>query len=201
VSIADNSILRAAAHFTGTNASDVVNVFHFVMDSVGDQSEEDVLADVLAYVEGLMGNVEGFYGSAQLLEEVLLWVRNTALDQWDFAGSIDGTWTGTQGSTDVLPPQVAPQVNANTTDAHSHGRKYLMAPLDTATTGGGSAGAFQTALTGYFDDLVATFIGAAAEYAVGVWSEKFNNFLQFNGTGGIRSTLGTQRRRKPGVGS
>jgi len=200
VTVADNSIIRAAAHFIDPTASDVVNVFHFVMDSVGDVSEANVLIDIRGYIQGLMSHVQTFYGTDQELDEVLAWVRNTTTNQWDFIGSIAGTWAGTTASTERLPAQNAPQVNANTTNAHSHGRKYLMAPLETATAAGGLAGAFQTSLTSYFSSLVATHVGSFAEYAVGVWSEKLQNFLQFSGGGGIRSLMGTQRRRKVGVG-
>lgn len=200
MAILDNTILRIAAHFVGVEASDVVNVYHFVMDSVGDVSEANVLADLLAYVQAIMANLTAYYGTTQELDEVKLWTRNTTNDQWDYEGSIDGTWAGSQGSTDTLPAQNAPQLNLDTENPHSHGRKYFMAPLVTAVEGGLIAGGVQAALTNAFDDIVATFVGTYAEYAVGVWSERLNNFVQFSGGGGVRAKCGTQRRRKEGVG-
>lgn len=201
MSVADNSIIRAAAHFSSVNTSDVVNIFHYVIDSVGPQSEEDVLTDLLAIVEGLMANVVGFYSSSTQLDQVIAWVWNSALERWDTIGSINGTWTGSQGSTDNMPAQNAPQVNADTVDTHAHGRKYLPPMLETATADALLTVPCRTALGDYLSDWTGTAIGTVGEYASGVWQEATKTFKQFTGTGAVIGRVGTQRRRKLNVGS
>jgi hypothetical protein len=201
MSVADNSVIRAAAHFTGLNVSDVVNVFHFVMDSVGDVSEAHVLDDLLALVQALMANVEGHYSTDLALDALEAWVWNSALSRWDKIGEIDGTWTGTQGSVAELPAQNAPQVNADTVDSHAHGRKYLPPMLETATDSGLITTTVQALMADYLADLVATYIGTYAEWAPGVWSVASAAFKLFSGTGKALRAMGTQRRRKLNVGS
>jgi hypothetical protein len=201
MTVADNSIIRAAAHFSGPNASDCVNIYHFVSDSVGDISEADLLEDVLGYVEGLMAIVEGVYSTSTVLDRVEAWKRDTVLNRWDNVGEVSGTWTGSQGSAEVTSAQVAPQVNADTNNAHVHARKYLPPPLETGITGGLLSSAFLGLLATFLGAWTSTYIGVHTELATGVWSEILSNFVQFSGTGTLRARAGTQRRRKSNVGS
>jgi len=201
MAIIDNSILRAAARFALHNASDIVNVYHFVMDSVGDVSEANVLADILAYVQGVMSNMTTQYSSSLTLEDVEVWVRNTTLDRWDYVGAIDGTWAGTGTADQSLPVGTCALATADTTDSHAKGRKYFPPPLETQSAGGLFASAFVAQLAAALSDWVSVFIGTYAEWASGIWSEKDNNFKLFTGTGTTNNVPAYQRRRKPGVGS
>lgn len=201
MSVADNSILRVAAHFAVYGSSDAVNIFHVVMDSVGDVSEANVLADLRDYVEDMYANLEGYYSSADGLDELEAWVWNETLARWDSIGAVDGTWTGTQGSSSRLPVGVAPLIQASTTDAHARGRKYLIPMLETALEGGTWETAVLTALAAAAADWITTYIGNYAEWAPGVWQEATEAFKQFSGTATVNSVPAYQRRRKPGVGS
>lgn len=201
MAIADNSILRAAVRFALHNASDIVNVYHFVMDSVGDVSEANVLADILAYANQIMNNMTAQYSSSLSMEDIEVWVRNTTLDRWDYVGAIDGTWVGTGTVDQSLPVGVSVLATADTTDSHAKGRKYWPPPIEAQSAGGLYAVAFITQVAAAIADWIAVFTGTYAEWAPGVWSEKDNNFKLFTGTGTTNNVAAYQRRRKPGVGS
>jgi len=200
MAVPDNSIIRVAAHFLQENASDIVNVYHFVVDSVGDISDANALADVLALIQALMANVEGFYSTGLALDFITMWLWNSSLSRWDLVGETDGTWAGTQGSVDWSPVAVSPIVNAGTVDAHAKGRKFLPPPLETATGGGLWVAGFLTALAAYLADYIAAYIGTFAQYAPGVWQDATDTFKAFDGTGTVSNQPGYQRRRKVGVG-
>lgn len=201
MAVQDNSILRAAAHFTTVAGSEVVNVFHLVMDSVGDVSEANALADIRDYIEDAMSNLDALYSSSQSLDTVEAWVWNESLERWDSIGEVAGTWNGTQGTTEVCPSGVAPLTSAQTVDAHARGKKYLLPFIETYLGSGSWTAAAVTALLAYAADWVATYIGTHAEWAPGIWQESTGTFKQFNGTYSSTNVPAYQRRRKVGVGT
>lgn len=200
MSVADNSILRVAAHFLLSNASDIVNVYHYVMDSTGDVSEANVLTDLLALIQGLMGNLTNYYNDDVSLDEIEVWVRNTTLDRWDYVGSTDGSWAGTVATDQYLPSGVCPLVTADSSDAHAKGRKYLPPPDEGNLSSGLWITNLMNVLGDYLDDYTSTYIGTYAEWAAGIWQETPGTFAQFSGTGKTTNVPAYQRRRKLGVG-
>jgi hypothetical protein len=201
MALSDNSIIRVAAKFLLANASEIVNVYHFVMDSVGDVDEADVLDDVLSLVEGLMANVTGQYSTTMSLDEVEVWVRNVAADRWDLVGAIDGTWAGSVATSEIMPAAVSPLVVADTVDAHSRGRKYLPPLNEAGVLSLLLTSAALTAFGNFLDDYGSTYVGTYAEWIPGVWQVVAKAFAAFTGSGKVTTQPAYQRRRKAGVGS
>jgi hypothetical protein len=200
VSVADNSILRVAAKFILDNASDIINIYHFVMDAAAAVDEDDVLDDCLALIEDLMANVYQNHTTSLVLDEVEVWVRNVTLDRWDRVGAIDGTWTGGVAGYEYLPVGTGALVTADTVDSHARGRKYLPPGLEGHLNSGEWISTAITNLVNFLGDYVATYVGTYAEWIPGIWQEATKSFQMFIGSGTTTNTPAYQRRRKPGVG-
>lgn len=201
MTVPDGSTIRVAAHFTSLAASDVVNIYHFFTDSVGDVSVANLLTDLQDLLDDLMTNVEGSYPTSTTLDEIEAWIWNDTLDRWDFLGSTTSTWAGTVSTTEVLPAANAPMVMADTVDAHSRGRKYLPPILEIKLSSGLIQSGVITELLNFLGDYTATYVGTYLELNPGVWQVANQAFKLFTGTGVVENVMAYQRRRKSGVGS
>lgn len=109
---------------------------------------------------------------------------------------------GTQAS-DALPSPNALVVTLRTQYAGRsyRGRQYIPGLAEGLSTGSIEDGATVSAIQTYYDDLVAGIGagGSSTDYQWGVYSRKVPVFTPITSTL-VRSTLGTQRRRRPGVG-
>jgi len=200
MALSDGTTIRVAAHFNVPNASDVVNVYHFYLDSAGDVENSDALDDLLDAVEYMMTPLLTNYAESISLDEIKVWERNDILDRWDYVGAIDGTWAGTVSGAQPLPPGTAPLVTADTVDAHSRGRKYLPPPTEAVVANGVMSTGGLANMLAYLGRLVAVFTTANGDWIPGVYSVVDETFKMFTGTGVVNNVLAYQRRRKPGVG-
>jgi hypothetical protein len=200
MAVADNSILRVAAHFISAAASDIVNVYHFTMDSVGDVSEANVLADLEDLIDALMTNLDQAYPTSTSCDSVEAWVWNSTLSRWDSIGEVNGTWAGTSTNLDEAPAGVAMYVRADSSDAQAKGAKYLPPPNDAALADGLITSTVMTYLANFLTDYAATYVGTYAEFIPGLWQIATESFKLFSGTGTTSNVPAYQRRRKPGVG-
>lgn len=200
MSIPDGSTLRVSLHFSSPNASDIVNVYHLFTDSVGDVSETNLLSDLQGWASNMMTNLSGIYDQAVTLDEIEVWVWNSALSRWDSVGSTTSTWAGTSTTSEALPSAVAPLVTADTVDAHAKGRKYLPPPVEVQVTDGILENTAVNALLNFLTDYASTYVGTYTELIPGIWQIASQAFKLFTGTGTATNVLAYQRRRKDGVG-
>lgn len=111
---------------------------------------------------------------------------------------------GTNVATEPLPQMDAAIVSWRTGYAGRsyRGRSYLPAFCEGAQTQGYLVAGTVTALTGYLDTFLALYGvgGTDTNWQLGIWSDKLAVFTPVTSYL-LRSTMGTQRRRRPGVGS
>lgn len=112
---------------------------------------------------------------------------------------LDTEFEGTDITNEMLPLQMAPCIFMKTTKKHVIGRKYFGG----YTEGYGAMGVPITAVKNRLGDLAAAimadFAAGSTPWITEVWGPKFgfNNLV----SAALSPYLGTQRRRKPGVGS
>jgi hypothetical protein len=102
---------------------------------------------------------------------------------------------------DAFPNQIAPVLVANTLRPKTRGRKFLMGFVETAANGGdlvtAAVTAMGNALSAYLSDET---VSGSNVLSPGVARQGVDSFKEFSD--GVANTIvGTQRRRKPGVGA
>ena len=204
MAISDGEIVKAVIEFALADGSLVQNVFHFLANFVTDQTKVDVLAAVEGYIEDFYNAVSTYLADDFTVGDVtvdkIAW--NATEELWEVTSNI-GTASPTITHTntdDPFPNQIAPVLIAHTIRPKSRGRKFLMGFVDTAANGSslvsGALTALANALAVYLADEVVT---TGNVLSPGVPRTNVNTFLELS-TGAVNSVVGTQRRRKPGVG-
>lgn len=205
MSVTNGDVVKAFVEFVLGDGSIVQNVFHFLVQSAGDVGNGDVVVAVDQYVEDIYNAVATYLADDFTINPGYIHKVgfDAGLGKWvteALIGSFTPTITHTN-TDDPFPNQIAPVLVANTLRPKSRGRKFLMGFVDTAADAGDLVGAavtaMGTALNHYLADEALT---GSDVLSPGVVREGVDAFLEFT-NGAINSVVGTQRRRKPGVGS
>lgn len=201
----DNEILHAVANFLMPDNAVALMVFHFLTDFTSAQDDNDVCAAIEDYVEDMLTSLLTHIASAitMQLDYVHEMVWNGTKGLWEvnrLVGTVEPASTFT-GPSEQLPWQNAAVLTANTARPKTRGRKFIP-----GMTEGGTAGDSEwtstvltnlaTALANYLADET---ISAGNDLIVGVPSTVDGNFYPFT-DGEVNEIVGSQRRRKPGVG-
>lgn len=181
------------------------NVFYFVCNFDSQQTNAAVLAAIKLYVEGIYSPLSAYLHNGSSINPCQ--VDKIA---WD-AG--EGKWLTTaqvgqttpvfslSGAGDPFPNQIAPVIRANTSRPKSYGKKFLMHFVETSAAGSDLTSAVLTALaTTLANYLADETVSGTSVLSPGVPRTNFNTFLEFT-DGVVNSVVGTQRRRKPGIGA
>ncbi len=204
MSVQDGDILKAVLEFVLADGTIIQNIVHWVAEFITPQSEVDVLSAAKQYGEDLYDEIDTWVDLNVVVNPMTLHEL-----EWD---AVEGLWVVDRligittpsitftGATDPLPHQCSAVLVGNTARPKSRGRKFLPPFLDLAADGSDWVSAVLTglglALNHYLADEVVT---ASNDLSPGVPRTAANEFLPF-GTGIVNSIVGTQRRRKPGIG-
>jgi hypothetical protein len=204
VAIPDGTYVQGTAEFELADGTIAQNVFHFLCDFTSDQSGSSVVAAVVSYIEDIYNDVatylsDGFTVNLTPVHSVV-WDEETA--NWVIHALIGSalpsiTHTNTD---DPFPNQIAPVLVANTGRPKTRGRKFLMGFVETAALGGDLVTAAVTALSSALGDYLADeTVSGDSLLSPGVLRDGVEVFEQFT-DGEVNTVVGTQRRRKPGIG-
>lgn len=170
------------------------NVFYFVTDGGSD-------------AEAVLLSAEWFQAMyTTIAADITSTVDNSNNDvftwngtEWVLAGLWHGSFTGTNTTSDALPRQMAAVVIAKTTTKRVQGRKFIGGYCEDS----GAGGQLTTAVHGRLEDFgniwTAPFTGTAHGLQGGVFHKLTSTFIPFIGYRADQ-IMGTQRRRKHGVG-
>lgn len=205
MAVSDGQVLKAAVEMVLADGTIAQNVFHFICNFVTDQDASDILDAIEQYVEDIYQSIQGYLDNSLTMNPMLVdKIEWNATEQiWEVVGFLGSrTPSITVTSTDdPLPNQMAGVLVANTLRPKSRGRKFFPGLVETAATHGdliaAALTAFTTALNHYLADETVT---SGNVLSPGVPREAAGTFLEFT-VGVVNSILGTQRRRKPGVGA
>jgi hypothetical protein len=205
MTISNGDVLMAFLELVLDDGTIAQNVFHWVAQFDEDQSDYDVKNAVETYIEDLYGAISTYLSDGFTINPSYLYKKvwdptgaAWVIDELIYTFTPSFTHTNTD---DPFPNQIAPVIVANTLRPKSRGRKFLMGFVETAADASdlvsGAVTALGTALNHYLADET---VQGSNLLSPGVPREGVNTFLPFT-DGAVNSVVGTQRRRKPGVGT
>lgn len=205
MAVSNGDVLKVFLELVLGDGTIAQNVFHFKAVFDDDQSASVVSAAVEGYLEDIYAELATYLSDDFTINPS--WLHKTAWDpvgaKWAVTYLLDiftPSFTHTN-TDDPFPNQIAPVAVGNTFAPRSRGRKFLMGFVETAALAG-------DLVTAAVVDLVAAVAIYISEVTIstgntltpGVVDEDANTFREFRD--GIANTVvGTQRRRKPGVGA
>jgi hypothetical protein len=202
MTISVGDVLRVVSIAVWLDGNINQNVFNAtVAGSGGPYDEEDIVDDMLDWVEAMYGNLTSQISDELDGSEVRVYIYDPIDDDWDEVGSVAWVWDPTLG-TDQLPRPVAGLINCKTTDPDVNGKKYIGGFTESAITDG-------LLVPGHIDDLalfaidwLTGFTGATstADFQPVIWSPTRTTPFATTGTFLIPTILAYQRRRKRGIG-
>lgn len=203
MTLVSGDYVRVTCNFELADGTQYQNIYTYTRDG------EDVVADATV-VSGLKARIEAMYATivAQVSEDVVPklcfvdqidWVT----DAWEVVHNI-GVFTPTfspAATGDSIPYQCAPFLVFKTTRPKSVGKKFLF-PFDELMQAEGvlTAGAV-TAMVNFGVQVISTLdLGGDASMIPGIVRTGVNQWLSFQ-VAIVNDIIGTQRRRRPGVGA
>jgi hypothetical protein len=204
MTVTNGDVLKAFCEFVLSDGTIAQNVFHFVANFTDDQSDSAVVAAIEGYIEDFYNALSTYLSNSFTINPGYVhkigW--SAVAGKWVVDAFLGGfTPTIAHSSTDDnFPNQIAPVIVGNTYRPKSRGRKFIMGFVDTSADGGdlisGALTALGNALNHYLADETVSGVNLLSP---GVPRESEDWFLNFS-DGVVSSIVGTQRRRKPGVG-
>jgi hypothetical protein len=180
-------------------------VFHWIANISGEADNATVLSALASALDEMWGELESVLGDAIVFQPYSM-----SRVGWD---SEEGKWLmqellGEAASTvepanidAVSPNQIAATVRATTARPKSYGRKFVPGFSQNQMSGSelisGAVIALTSFLFYYLSDIT---LGGYGTLSPGVPRTEADTFLEFV-TGVVNDIVGTQRKRKPGVGS
>lgn len=185
-------IFRVALDGTLNNVDVTRNVF--TLESPSSLPADSAIASYLNSIwhSGLKAYISSLWTTTRFIVE-----EPDGLGHWQYNHEATITITGT-GSGDMLPQQVA-GVLVGITASRRRGKKFIAGLLETANIGGILQGTSWEAMNTAAAAYVAGFEDTGVTIQAGVCKPDGTSFLEFSGYR-VDRVLGTQRRRKQGVG-
>lgn len=201
----DGEYLKGVCEFELEDGTIAQNVFYFVANFVSEETNTSVVNAIESYVEDIYGAIstylsDGFTINAGPIHKVT-WDSDTS--KWVISallGNILPTITHTN-TNDPFPNQIAPVLVGNTLRPKTRGRKFLMGTVEEMADGSHLEAAAITAMGNALNHYLADeVVSGSNQLSPGVLREGVESFKEFS-DGSVNSVVGTQRRRKPGVGA
>jgi hypothetical protein len=204
MTISNGDVLKVFLELVLADGTIAQNVYHLRAAFADDQSDAAVSAVVETYLEDIMGDVAAYLSNSFTINPS--WLNRVAWDpvgaKWAVDYLVDiftPSFTHTN-TDDPFPNQIAPVMVGNSYSPTTRGRKFLPGFVETAADGGSLVVAAVTALVAAVADYISPVVVSAGNNLVpGVPDQDSSTFWTFRD--GVANTIvGTQRRRKPGVG-
>lgn len=204
MTIVSGDVLRVSVNFVLGDGSQCTNVIHWDKHGISVSTDAAHVLAIELRVEAMYAEIAGMVKNDVVAGLCFVDLIEWVVDKWvvvENIGVFTPTFTPT-GTGDMLPNQSSAFVVLKTSRPKTVGRKFLM-PFEE----GWQAGSFLVAgavtdVVAWTDELLTNLqVDGPLNYlAVGVPRTAENTFLNCN-VGVVTNVLGTQRRRRPGVGS
>lgn len=205
MAVLDGDILRISANFELGDGTQYQNIYHMVRDGT------DVVSDA-AHVLAIKGRLENMYDElvSQVLDDVtpqLSFVDrvefNEITNQWEVVENI-GTLTLSFTPVNVgdgLPYQASPYIIFKTQRPKSVGKKFLFPFAESEQNETILVAGAVTAMAAFGVFVLASLeLGGDATLTMGIVRTGINTYLNFL-VAVVNDVIGSQRRRRPGVGA
>jgi hypothetical protein len=205
MAVEDGDVIRAVVEMVMDDGSIVQNVFWYLANFIANQSNATVLGALNGAIETFYSEVVGFIADSitynPFSAQTMTW--NETDQSWQVSTDLGQTsWDEPNTSIDEpFPNQMAAVVVAPTLRPKVRGRKFLPGFTENTGNAGILSAAAQTALglfgAGYVDDVEIDVDNILQPGAASTIDGAFRPFQSYV----VNSIMGTQRRRKPGVGA
>lgn len=203
--VLDGDVLRVTCNFELGDGTQYQNVYHWVRDGTDPYSDA-------AHITAIQTKVVAAYATLQtivkndIVEQLCFVDRveyNEITDQWEVVENI-GTFTPTfnpAGVDDALPYQSSPYVVFKTQRPKSVGKKFLFPLMESQQDSTLMVGGAVTAIVAYGASILASInLGGDATLGPVIVRTAFNTVLPLL-VAVVNDVLGSQKRRRPGVGA
>jgi hypothetical protein len=202
VTVSNGDILKVVIEFNLPNGTIGQNVYYFRAQLAAAQADQTVLNNLETWVEALYANLEPQIVSSVTFNDMVVDVVAWDGTKWEttyHVGTEDLDITPTSAA-EALPNQVSPFATFNTERPKSKGRKFCAGFGETSTVGSIlAAGALADMVAFATDALDNIVIGLFNDLIPGIVRKGVNEFLDYL-SATVTNVVGTQRRRRPGVG-
>ena len=203
MTVSDGDYLRVAANFELPNGTMYQNIYYLTRDGTDPYSDAAHVTAIQTWIEGAYANLVAEVNSGVV--EQLSFVDRLEWDGTKFAVVENiGTFTPAfvpTGAGDQLPHQSAPFVIFKTLRPRSVGKKFLFPFQESVQNAGILTAGAVTNMVAYAADILATInLGGDATLTAGIVRTAVNGWLTFL-VAVANDIIGTQRRRRPGVGA
>lgn len=202
--VENGDVVRAVVEMVLDDGSIAQNVFWYIAEFLTNQSNSQVLNSLNSALETMYSEVTGLMADSvtynPFVAQVMVW--DATEQKWEVDVNLGSTsWDEPNSSIDeAFPNQMSAVVVAPTLAPRVRGRKFLPAFTENTAVAGILSAAAQTALglfgAGYIDDVDIDVDNLLAPGCAGQSDGSFNKLDSYE----VNSVMGTQRRRKPGVG-
>lgn len=205
MAVLDGDVLRVTANFELGDGTQYQNIYHYVRDGTDPFSDEDHIAGIKASLQAAYITLEVYVASdvtAQLgfVDRVEF---NEIVDEWRVVENI-GTFTlvwSPDATGDVLPFQSSPYVVFKTQRPKSVGKKFLFPLAETAQDATILVGGAVTAIVAYAAQVITAIqLGGDATLTAVIVRTGVQTVLPLL-VAVVNDVLGSQKRRRPGVGA
>jgi hypothetical protein len=205
MTVSNGDIIKAVAELTLPDGTIAQNVFHFLANFATEETNQNVINACVGYVEDIYDAVKAYIKSTVSLDtvEVDIVDWNPAEGQWKvlFAVGIGFPSVTFTSAAELLPNQVAPVMLAYTVRPKSYGRKFLAGLTEEGTSGSDLVSGLVTVMGTALNHFLADETTSGSNVlSPGIPRVAADTFLEFY-NGAVNSIVGSQRRRKPGLGA
>ncbi len=205
MTVIDGDILRISVNFELEDGTQYQNIYHYIRDGTDVFSDAAHITAIGTRMAAMYATIDDFVPSAVTpqLSFVDRVEFNEIVDEWrvvENIGTFTVSFTPTE-ATDSLPYQSAPFLVFKTQRPKSVGKKFLV-PFGEAHQEGTilTAGAV-TAMTAYgVQVLTSMVVGGDVTLTAGIVRTGVQTFLNFL-VAVVNDVIGSQKRRRPGVGA
>lgn len=205
MAVVNGEVVKAVIEFVLANGAIIQNIIHFIAEFTSEQTDPDVIDAVETYADEMYEDVEAYVDQAATVNPMP--VSIVEFDAGEGGWVVDrslgtGVLTITPASiANPLPNQNSAVLVANTNRPKSRGRKFL-APFGDTDADGSEWGStvltnLALSLAHYLADET---VSGDSRLSPGVPRAGVDEFLKFT-DGLVNSVVGSQRRRKLGVGA
>lgn len=202
MTVSNGDIIKLVVEGLLDEGSIVQNVYYLLAELAAPQADQSILNALETWVESAYGNLTVEMSNTVSFNDIVADIIEWDTDHWETTYHIgtEDIDTVPAGTGDPFPNQVSAFATFNTTRPKSKGRKFLF-PFDE----GGALGSYLTSpavasIVDYAADILTTIVlGPFNELVPGIVRSGVNEFLEFR-SAVVTNVLGTQRRRRPGVG-
>ena len=205
MAVQNGDILQAVVEMVLSDGTIAQNVYTYEAQFATQQDNASVLTSVGAAVSAMYQRVDELISENATFNPLILskMIYNAQEQAWEVVekiGEILLTVTPT-ATDDEFPNQIAPTITANTGRPRSRGRKFIPGFTENTATGSDLDSYALSLLADFAADYVNQIIvGAGDNLIPGIIRTAVEEFWAFT-IATVNSIVGTQRRRKPGVGA